>query len=110
MGPKRIWDDAIAKRDLEGACRICGIQRGLQAAHVTGRKHDKPRPGQKTLYVHPDSIVPLCEVCHGEYDHHEIDLLPHVFLAEQVRAVEDMGGIELARKRLAPSAYREVVA
>lgn len=111
MGPKRIWTDARAKVEEAGCCRVCGIQRGLVAAHVTGRKFDKPKEGQKTRYVHPDSIVALCPPCHEDYDAHNLDLLPHLFTAEQVKAVQDYGSIELARKRLCPSAYtREGIA
>jgi hypothetical protein len=107
MGPKRDWSDAIEKRDAEGCCRVCGIQRGMEAAHVTGRKHDKPKEGRKTLWVNPDSIVPLCPPCHEDYDAHQLDLLKYTFKAEQVKAVEDLGSIELARQRLCPSEYRQ---
>ncbi len=41
------------------------------------------------------------------YDRHEIDLLGSLTLEEQLQAVRDAGGIELARRLLAPLAYRD---
>jgi hypothetical protein len=119
--PKRIWDDARAKVDLEARCRVCGWEPAdtdeLDAAHIMGRKYDQPaHTGTRTLYVNPLDIVPLCPVfapeeCHRRVDSHELDLLPFLAPEEQTRAVELAGGIEAARKRLAPSAYRlEVLA
>lgn len=112
--PKRDWSAARAKVELEGRCRICGGERFLQAAHITGRKYDRPAfEGAKTLYVDPDCIVPLCANeqdgfnpgCHQRYDWRELDLLPHLTAEEQSRAVLDAGSIESARRRLCPSAY-----
>lgn len=83
--PPRYWPDAIAKRDAEGACRVCG-KPNPEAAHLSGREHDPVRPcpldctdgyrdddysGERVLcdackgtglvrYVRPESIVPLC--------------------------------------------------
>lgn len=114
--PKRIWTDARAKVELEARCRVCGYEPGdpdtLDAAHVMGRKYDQPaHTGTRTLYVNPLDIVPLCATysaqhCHQRFDAHELDLLPFLAPEEQTRAVELAGGIEAARKRLAPSAYR----
>lgn len=102
--PKRDWSDCQEKR--ESGCRICGVW-GVELAHTIGRAHDKPKtPGSKTRYVHPDSVVPLCPKHHRAYDAHQLDLLPFLTLGEAVKATEQAGGIELARKRLAPSAYR----
>ena len=108
---KRDWSAAIKKVQEEGRCRVCGHNRSLDAAHVIGREHDAevvgPRGG-KTIFVHPDSIVPLCgafsrHFCHEKYDRRELDLLPYLNLYEQIRAVEDAGGIELARNRICGS-------
>lgn len=108
--PKRDWSDARAKVDDEGRCRInSGCMGSLEAAHVIGRKCDEPRNFHgKTLYVHPDSVVPLCRRHHLMYDGHELDLLPYLTVLEQVRAVRDAEGIENARVRTCPMAYREV--
>lgn len=54
---KRNWEDARAKVDRERVCRACGWPNvpgravRLEAAHVAGREHDKPKP---------------CPVCWGE--------------------------------------------
>lgn len=111
--PRREWNDAIAKVEAEGCCRVCGATDYLDAAHIIGREHDAlivgPRGGE-SLYVHPDSIVPLCgsfarNDCHGMYDGRELDLLAHLTLHEQVRAVEDAGGIISALKRVSGGEY-----
>lgn len=102
--PKRDWRGAIEKIESEGCCRVCGDSGYVDAAHTIGRaKQDKeiegPRGG-KCLYVNPDSVVPLCSSHHRMYDSRRLDLLPYLYLPEQVNAVEAAGGIALANKRL----------
>ncbi len=105
---RRDWREARRKLEREGRCRVCGETRDLEAAHVMGREHDAVLVGPKggeTVYVHPDCIVPLCggftdNFCHGKYDARQLDLLPHLHIHEQVRAVEDAGGILSALKRV----------
>lgn len=46
-----------------------------------------------------DNIVPLCRECHVEYDHHRLNLLPYLGIAEQIAAVRQAGGIGLAYRR-----------
>lgn len=109
--PKRLWHLAREKVEFEGCCRLCGQTGDLQAAHVLGREHDR-KDGGRVLIVNPDRIVPLggdfgCD-CHGKYDRHEVDLLPALTLAEELQAVRDAGGLELARRRLAPTAYSDL--
>lgn len=103
-GIRRDWSLAIGKRDEEGACRVCGSTVRVESAHVISRTCDLTWPGVVTV-VRPERIVPLCAECHRAYDAHTLDLLPHLTLAEQVQAVADVG-LEQARVRLAPSAYR----
>lgn len=80
----------------------------MELAHVTGRAYDRPRtPGSKTVYVEPESVVPLCKEHHMEYDAHQREILCYLETPEQVRAVEDLGSIESARRRLAPNLYQE---
>lgn len=106
----------------------------LEFAHVSGRRFDEPKPCKicngtgsrfespcavcdgrgvtKTRYVHPDDGIPLCgphadpRSCHAKDHKGEIDILPLLTVAEQLRAVKHFEGIENARVRLAPSAYR----
>lgn len=113
--PRRDWSAANAKLESEGCCRVCGATSHLERAHIMGRKYDEPvHPGSRVLYVDPNRIVPLCgpfpDGCHGEYDHKRLDLLSRLSVEEQTQAVSDAGGIEQARRRLAPSAYLEVAA
>lgn len=111
--PKRFWDDAIAKRDGEGCCRVCGKTWGVEFAHLSGRKFDPVGPlyvyeqsigteitGQSTrivTYVRPESGIPLCgpatdtTTCHGKQHAGRLDLLPHITNEEAACAVSDLG-------------------
>lgn len=91
----------------------CGIYEGayvdgfrvhLEAAHTIGRAvQDEivigPRGGE-TLTVKPDSVVPLCQSCHEQFDSHRLDLLPYLSLDEQLDALRAAGGIVSAYERL----------
>jgi hypothetical protein len=91
---RRDWAWARMKVDAEARCRVCKrTDRGLEAAHIIGRKYD-PDDG----VVQPDDIVPLCRACHVEYDAHRLSLLPYLTLVEQAAAVR-LVGIERARNR-----------
>lgn len=106
MGKQRVWPDETLEKKEE-RCRVCGIE-GVELAHITGRAWDRPRtPGAKTVYVEPQSIVPLCPRHHRQYDAHALDLLPYLELPEELRAIEDMGSIGLALKRLSPDFAEE---
>jgi hypothetical protein len=107
----RIWSEEANEKREQGYCLICGSTDHLELAHITGRIYDRPRtPGSKTVYVEPESVVLICgpfpEGCHGAYDRHELDILSHLYLPEQIRAVEDLGSIESARRRLCPSDFQ----
>ena len=129
--PLRIWDDARAKVELEGECRLGARQDcegKLEAAHVIGCDRDQhPIEGLdgdgnqraelwgKGWYVAPERIVPLCTRHHRLYDAHQVDLLGRLHLAEELQAVADSrvageSGIESARVRTAPLAYRSEAA
>jgi 5-methylcytosine-specific restriction endonuclease McrA len=104
---KRDWSEALRKLERECCCRVCGSTTDLQAAHTIGRARQDvevvgPRGG-KTLVVKEDSIIPLCQPCHEAYDARRLDLLPYLFLPEQVAAVEAAGGIASANARLSGS-------
>lgn len=109
----------------------------LEAAHVSGREFDDWAPcktcngsgrnlaksgpcrfckgsgASSTRYVHPDDVVPLCgpvgdsSTCHAKDHSKEIDLIGILKPHEEARAVIHLDGLENARVRLAPSAYRE---
>lgn len=115
MGPKRDWSDV--EIDAMTPCLVCGIVGRTTRAHFFGRKYDQPKPGRKTLWVNPLDVGPLCgpvgdsHACHTRFDAGELDLLGYLTPEQQVRAVEVMGGIEAARRRLAPLDYdRTIVA
>jgi hypothetical protein len=54
--PQRQWDDARAKVEREGQCRVCGTPYNVEAAHTVGREHDAPKPG---ALCHGDGVVPV---------------------------------------------------
>jgi hypothetical protein len=104
---ERDWSAALAKRDREGCCRVCGAVPGpgvrLEAAHTIGRRFDQRlSPGGRTLVVHPDDTVPLCVKadggCHQAFDAHRLDLLPYLTYSEQARAVGHVGIVAALRR------------
>lgn len=92
MAKRRDWTAARAKVEAEGGCRVCGEQ-PVDAAHVIPRSID-PRESNMSA----DSIVGLCRSHHQQYDSHDLDLLAHLNLDEQVAAVIAAGSIERARQ------------
>ena len=121
--PDRFWDDARAKVDEEGCCRICkrppAPGRPIEAAHVLGREHDEPMVSRSTgeilrvLYVDPNRIFPACGPspggCHGMAERKEINVLPYLTLEEELQAIRDAGSIEAARIRLEPVTHNNEV-
>lgn len=127
---KRDWSAALEKKAIQGSrCLVCRTTHGVELAHVTGRVHDvepplnypNPETWREPFLVIPARVVLLCgpatdpTTCHGKHDGHRLDLLPHLTLSEVLQAVADSAGgrangLENARIRLAPSAYRTPVA
>ena len=107
MGPKRDWKDARAKVESEECCRVCKTTEAkLEAAHVTERRYDQPKPGRKELWVAAESIVPLCSSCHKEYDAHCLDIVHVLETDEQEKALRDTGSLIAALRRTAPEWMR----
>ncbi len=111
--PKVDWSEARDKLEEEGRCRVClrlsgdiidGYPVILECAHTIDRERQDevvigPRGGE-TRVVKRESTVPLCMDCHRAYDEHRLDLLPFLFLPEQIDAVRAAGGIAAANRRL----------
>lgn len=110
MTVRRDWSDARQKIEAEGRCRVClRGDKKLDAAHIIGRRYDRPRvegSTTKILWVNPLSVFAACRDCHFEYDAHRLSILKHLTVEEQIQAVKDAGGIELARRRIDPLDYR----
>src|ERR1044072_284466 len=103
---RRVWPEETLEKKLQ-VCIVCG-RSGVELAHVTGRVNDRPRkPGSKTGYVEPESVVPLCPEDHRAYDAHELDIVSALETPEMVRAVEDTGSLISALRRTAPNFMRE---
>jgi hypothetical protein len=104
---ERDWSDALAKCKAEGRCRACKRKGKVEAAHLIGREHDGPRTlGDETLWVNPVDVVPLCVTHHRSYDRRTIDLLPHLTVEEQARAVFVAGGMMSALRRVTGESAR----
>lgn len=115
--PRRDWTAARTKVETEEACRVCGSNVEVQAAHIIERSRDKfhldgsPRDG--VWVVEAVRIVPLCGPfsplhCHVDFDAHAIDILQVLTLEEQVQAVRDAGSLVTAHQRTAPSSFQIV--
>jgi hypothetical protein len=67
----------------------------MDCAHILGRSYDRSCHDYgraelgdvDLLYVHPDSVVPLCRQCHRDYDGdvggHRLSLAGRLSLAEE---------------------------
>lgn len=109
----RDWSEV--EIDRMTACRVCGSQGRTTRAHLSGRTYDE-KVGPGRWKVHPDDVIALCgpvgdpQSCHSLSDAGRLDVLPYCSVEEQVRVVRHLRGIENARIRLAPAAYRRVAA
>ena len=92
--------------DLNGWGEGCDGR--IELAHITKRRFDRPRYDGKTVYVEPESILPLCTYHHANYDTGQIDILSLLSTRQQVRAVEDYGSITKALERIAPSLSKRI--
>jgi heterodisulfide reductase subunit B len=92
---KRDWTAARAKVDREGQCRVCGTSFQLEAAHIV--------PRSLGGRMSEDAIVPLCRLCHMDYDDLRLSLTEYLTHDEQAEAVRVLG-LERARRRLSPEA------
>jgi 5-methylcytosine-specific restriction endonuclease McrA len=77
------WIEAKQKVADEGMCRVCGVGKMLDPAHIIPRSQGGG--------LSADDIVPLCRNCHTAYDGYELDLLPHLEVSEQINAVRLVG-------------------
>lgn len=94
----RDWS-AFHEKITEEGCRVCG-QRPVDPAHVV------PRSRVKHGGEHADNCVPLCRAHHRAYDDGTLELLPHLTLGEQTKAVELAGGIIGAIRYVSPPVYK----
>lgn len=137
--PRRDWTEARAKVEAEGVCRLAGVgcptmtgcdckeTHGecvyecfgrLEAAHIIGRAcdlrespyHDHLSVITGRTWVYRVRVVPLCSRHHRQYDRHEIDVLGRLTPEEEAQAVIDADGLENARVRICPSAYKRTEA
>lgn len=93
---RRNWRPMRDKVEAEGRCRVCRTaSEPIDAAHVIPRSL-APGVGNN---MEPENCVPLCRTCHQRYDLHQLSLLEHLTLPEQLAAVEQAGGIALAYRR-----------
>jgi hypothetical protein len=105
--PSRYWDDALLKTRQEGRCRACGVGGRIDCAHIIGRRYDRSCHDYgradigdvDVLYVHPDSVVPLCRSCHDDYDGRRLDLSTRLTVLEESWCVRRIG-LERTLRRL----------
>lgn len=93
--PRRNWQEARAKVEREGRCRLhlTGECLGpLAAAHVVGRAADEER------IVYAGDIIPLCTHHHGLYDARKLSVLEYLTYEEQARAVMKLGIVRAAKR------------
>lgn len=98
--PKRDWGEALAKVEAEGRCRVCRAssqEKKVDAAHTLGRRHDQAGE-DGVIVVRAVDTVPMCRPCHGDFDAHRLDLVPHLTHAEMAAAVGHVGIVSALRR------------
>lgn len=90
---KRDWKEAWAKVVEENRCRVC-TRSANDPAHVIPRSRIGVGMGGEDAL----NIVPLCRLCHIDYDQGKLDLLPHLTREEQAYAVGLVGLAEAYRR------------
>jgi len=99
---KRDWRLARKKLEDEQVCRVCrrvpsgSFQDRLEAAHIIARRHDQD------VVVNPLHIIPLCTMCHLEYDARKLEILPFLTPNEQGENTRIAGGSIHFLKRVSP--------
>ncbi len=86
-----------------GPCRVCGA-RPAELANTIGKAWQDVEQEDGSMLVMPDSVVPLCASHHRLYDSYILNILPYLTREEVVNAIESVGGIRAARKRLTADA------
>lgn len=86
-----------------GPCRVCGAER-TELVNTIGKAWQDMEQEDGSMLVVPDSVVPLCASHHRLYDAYILNILPHLTREEVANAVESVGEIRAARKRLTSEA------
>ncbi len=93
---RRDWRLAEEKR---GPCRVCGAW-PVDLANTIGKAWQDVEQEDGSMLVMPDSVVPLCASHHRLYDSRLLNILPYLTREEVANAVESVGEIRAARRRL----------
>lgn len=101
---RRDWSATGKKANLARGCRVCGVNRGLERAHVIGRTRDQIIG--RTRHVAAEDVVMLCTRCHRTYDAGRLDLYNHLDDAEKAAAVTRAGSAGLALRRISAPLWR----
>jgi hypothetical protein len=74
----RLWEDC---KDKRGPCRVCHSTEYVQLHHTVGREFDK-RITSTRRWVNPDSVISLCQLCHGLVHSHKLSLVGYLAFRE----------------------------
>jgi predicted restriction endonuclease len=95
MKRKRDMAHAWGKVVEEAQCRACSSTQILDPAHIVARSRIGPNGGAEN----PLNIIPLCRLCHRQFDHGTgLDILPLLSLEEQSYVVSLVGIAEAFRR------------
>jgi predicted restriction endonuclease len=93
MSHKLNWGPAWDKVAEEGQCRNCASTQLVDPAHLV------PRSRLTKGVMDPLNIIPLCRLCHQQFDHGTgLDILPLLSLDEQSYIVGLVGIAEAFRR------------
>lgn len=72
----------------------------MDLANTIGKAWQDVEQEDGSMLVMPDAVVPLCASHHRLYDSHLLNILPYLTREEVANAVESVGKIRAARRRL----------
>ncbi len=72
----------------------------VDLANTIGKARQDVEQEDGSVLVVPDAVVSLCPAHHRLYDSRLLNILPYLTQEEVVNAVESVGGIRAARRRL----------
>ena len=89
---RRDWRAAVAKKEREGCCRVCGTTRELECAHIV------PRSQVTVGGEDPRNIIILCAPCHRAQHAGRLELLGYLTYEEQGYVASLVGLYEAMRR------------
>lgn len=100
------WGAADFKVEREDSCRVCTISGRmvpLFPVHTISaeKQNELLNDSSPAPWVHPDAVIPMCELCKEKWHGGEVNLVGRLTLEEEMNAIWAAGGMLQAAHDLA---------